>query len=71
MSFSRDRDKNSCAKNWNGGWWFANCHRGHPTGHSTATKTYGGGKYVDYYAGGLRGNSKASWAEAEYLLVPN
>ena len=47
------------------------CHNAHPTGHSTAKKKRGNGKYVDYYRGGARGDTFQSWAEAEYLLLPS
>ena len=47
------------------------CHNAHPTGHSTAKKRRGNGKYVDYYRGGARGDTFQSWAEAEYLLLPS
>jgi len=75
MKFSaKDRDqdvwKGHCAKAWTGGWWYKHCADAHPTGLSSATKIIDG-KYVYYWHGGERGDSRDSWSEAEYLLVPN
>ena len=70
-----DQDKNSggnCAQGmgYSGGWWYKNCMNTHPAGTSSTTKT-SGWKYVVYYYGGDRGAGTYSYAEAEFLLVPN
>ena len=76
MPLTRDRDQDShktadCAKQNTGGWWYSGCFNVHPTGLSTNTKR-NGVKYVTYYPAKARGGSGLdSWAEAEYLLVPN
>ena len=67
-----DQDEHSsyhCASE-TGGWWYNSCFETHPTGLSSATKK-NGYNYVVYHDGGERGIGADSWAEAEYLLVPN
>ena len=74
--FPRDRDQDSssgnhCAQLYTGGWWYNQCYQMHPTGQHTATKTTLGSKQIVYYHGKARGNTETSWAEAEFLLLPN
>ena len=67
-----DQDEHSsyhCASE-TGGWWYNSCFKANPTGLSSATKK-NGYNYVVYHDGGERGIGADSWAEAEYLLVPN
>ena len=69
-----DQDKDSsynCAEQFTGGWWYnrAACMFAHPTGKSRPTQA-SGWEYMMYYFGGERGESDASFEEAEFLLVP-
>ena len=69
----RDQDEHSiyqCANSETGGWWYHSCYEAHPTGQSSATRK-NGYKFIIYHDGGERGIGKDSWAEAEYLLIPN
>ena len=65
----QDNYSGNCAKRYTGGWWYNSCMAAHPTGRSTTTKT-NGFKYVVYWHGGERGESRYSFEEAELLLVP-
>ena len=70
----KDQDKHAsanCAQLIKGGWWHRNCNQVNPTGLSTSTKT-SGYNYIGWYQSGQRGvNSRDSWAEALYVLVPS
>jgi len=71
---AKDRDNDGwdghCAKQYRGGWWYAQCTYVHPTGMHTDGKGKLGGKQIYYADGGKRGYGEVSWAEAEFLLVP-
>jgi len=77
---TKDRDQDSsdynCADDYTGGWWYSACWEVHPTGQHAASRTSRDKKQISYYR--EAGSEKitpsttrwASWAEAEFMLVP-
>ena len=81
MNVFRDKDQDrdsrrNTAQRLSGGWWYSRSGDLSPTGQHTKTrhKSHGSDKYIQYYYNGRQGRDGTpwdSWAEAEFLLVPN